>query len=251
MTRPAVPLIPSAVVTTSWDDGHVLDIRLAEMLAARGIRGTFYIAPENTELAAAERLGADGWRELAENFEIGGHTLSHRRLTTLSLADADAEIRTGKARLEEATGRPVSSFCYPGGRYREHHVTLLRQAGFHGARTVRRLSTGPVADPFAMRTTVQARPHVRDWPGVAALHGGRPVPSIRCMNWATLAVTLFDRVLAAGGVFHLWGHSWEINSLRQWDRLTRVLDHIGNRPGVRYLANGELLAGPGGSVRQP
>ena len=33
----------SALVTTSWDDGHPLDIRLAEMLARYGVLGTFYI----------------------------------------------------------------------------------------------------------------------------------------------------------------------------------------------------------------
>src|SRR5688500_11915407 len=33
----------AAIVTTSWDDGHPLDIRLAEMLARHGVAGTFYV----------------------------------------------------------------------------------------------------------------------------------------------------------------------------------------------------------------
>jgi len=33
-------------VTTSWDDGHELDLRLASELAAHGMAGTFYVAPD-------------------------------------------------------------------------------------------------------------------------------------------------------------------------------------------------------------
>jgi peptidoglycan/xylan/chitin deacetylase (PgdA/CDA1 family) len=232
----------NVIVTTSWDDGHVLDSRLAGMLAERGLPGTFYIAPDNIEFPARDRLGPAGLSELASRFELGGHTLTHRRLTTLTPAQAGAEIRDGKARLEDMVQRSVTSFCYPGGSYRAEHVPLVRQAGFRCARTVRRLSTGPVADPFQMRTTVQARPHPRDWPSLAALTRGRPAAAIRCTDWSVLAATLFDRVLASGGVFHLWGHSWEIDQFGHWDRLARVLDHIARRPGVTYLTNAELVA---------
>lgn len=230
----------TAFVTTSWDDGHVLDARLAGLLEASGIKGTFYIATQNVEYPPAELLDAAGLRELAERFEIGGHTRSHRRLTTLSLEEADADIRAGKARLEEITGREVTSFCYPGGRYRAEHVPLVKAAGFRCARTVRRLSTSEVTDPFAMKTTVQARPHPRDWPMIAALNGFRPARSVRRFDWAALAIWLFDRVLDEGGVFHLWGHSWEVEALGQWDRLAEVLDYVGNHPQVRYVTNAEL-----------
>jgi hypothetical protein len=32
-------------VTTSWDDGHKLDMKLAVLLKKYGIKGTFYICP--------------------------------------------------------------------------------------------------------------------------------------------------------------------------------------------------------------
>jgi peptidoglycan-N-acetylglucosamine deacetylase len=234
------PAGPQAYVTTSWDDGHVLDERLAGLLSAKEIKATFYIATQNVEYPASALLDAAGLRELATRFEIGGHTLTHRRLTGLSLADADADIRAGKARLEEITDRAVTSFCYPGGQYKAEHAALVKDAGFRCARTVRRLCTGAVTDPFAMATTVQARPHPRDWPRIAAANRFRPVRSVRCFDWAALAVSLFDQVLAEGGVFHLWGHSWEVDRLGQWDRLAMVLDHISHRPQARYVTNGEL-----------
>ncbi len=34
---------PATFITTSWDDGHPLDFRVAELLSKYGLRGTFYI----------------------------------------------------------------------------------------------------------------------------------------------------------------------------------------------------------------
>ena len=34
---------PSTCITTSWDDGHPLDLRVAELLAKYGLQGTFYV----------------------------------------------------------------------------------------------------------------------------------------------------------------------------------------------------------------
>jgi hypothetical protein len=30
-------------ITTSWDDGHPSDLRVAELLIKHGLRGTFYV----------------------------------------------------------------------------------------------------------------------------------------------------------------------------------------------------------------
>ena len=59
-------------------------------------------------------------------------------------------------------------------------------------------------------------------------------------NWDLLAMTMFDQVLTTGGVFHLWGHSWEIEHNKGRARLERVLSYIVNRSDVKYLYNGEL-----------
>ena len=39
------------IVTTSWDDGHPLDLKVADILSEFGIQGTFYVAPYNRERA--------------------------------------------------------------------------------------------------------------------------------------------------------------------------------------------------------
>ena len=60
----------TAVLTTSWDDGHRCDVRLARMLKEHGLKATFYVAPENQEFATEDLLSLP---------EIGDLTLSFHR----------------------------------------------------------------------------------------------------------------------------------------------------------------------------
>ena len=53
-------------------------------------------------------------------------------------------------------------------------------------------------------------------------------------HWDRQAKALFDRVQREGGVFHLWGHSEEVERHGDWDRLKEVLQYIGGREGVMY-----------------
>jgi peptidoglycan/xylan/chitin deacetylase (PgdA/CDA1 family) len=230
------------VVTTSWDDGHVLDLRIAQLLERYGLTGTFYIAPESIELQPRQRLTQHDVRSLATRFEVGGHTSTHRRLPSLSLPEASLDIRQGKEQLEQTIGSAIRSFAYPGGEYDERHVEVVRDAGFVFARTVRRYITTAPRDPLEAGTTVHAYRHWRD---VAVL--ARRARPRQLWNWDDLAIALFDQTLTTGGVFHLWGHGWEIDVRRDWKRLERVLDHTGGRPGVSYLPNGALVTTTGHS----
>ncbi|MFF9912676.1 polysaccharide deacetylase family protein [Streptomyces sp. NPDC013457] len=228
------------VVTTSWDDGHKLDDRLAALLDRYGIAGTFYIAPHNAEIAARDRLSPAGVRDLSERFEIGGHTLTHQRLPRLTDSAAADEIRAGKEELEGTVGAAVTSFCYPRGEYTAAHVDSARAVGFERARTVRRnsLAAGP---PLELPTTVHAYAHRVDGPVALRLARLRPRRAARMfLQWDELAVSWFDLCLERGGVFHLWGHSWEVDAHRDWQRLERVLSHVSGRPGVGYLPNRAL-----------
>ncbi|HVS88351.1 MAG TPA: glycosyltransferase [Candidatus Acidoferrum sp.] len=235
-------------ITTSWDDGHPLDLRIAELLAKHGLRGTFYVPLENTR----STLSPVQIRELSSAFEIGAHTVHHLVLTTLTSDRARAEIVQSKAQLEEITGKPCKVFCFPKGRYANAHVEMLAEAGFTGARTVELLSFNrPRAERgiAIMPTTLQACPnptftYVRNaakrfrfkalWSLLLHSHG---------TDWAATAVALLDHAQQSGGVFHLWGHSWEIEEYQQWRALDRVLAALAeyNRPAT-YVANSELCA---------
>jgi peptidoglycan/xylan/chitin deacetylase (PgdA/CDA1 family) len=232
---------PRVVVTTSWDDGHRLDPRLAALLDQYGIAGTFYIAPRNVEFDPADRLPASGIRELAERFEIGGHTLTHQRLPKLTDAAARAEIRAGRQELEDFTGTAVTSFCYPRGEYTPTHVRLVKDAGFALARTVRRNTLMP-GHPLELDTTVNTYAHRVD--GRVALRLARrrlPTAARLYLGWDELAIRWFEICLKQGGIYHLWGHSWEVDARGDWGRLERVLEHISGRSQVTYVANRDVI----------
>lgn len=231
---------PQVVVTTSWDDGHRLDTKLAALLDEYGIAGTFYIAPRNLEIEPARRLDAAGIRDIARRFEIGGHTLSHQRLPLIPGPEAAHEMRAGKEELEDITGSAVTSFCYPRGEYTPAHVRQAREIGFRLARTVRRGSLDP-GEPLELVTTVNAYAHRVDGPAALRLSRYRPWIAARLyLHWDELAIRWFELCLARGGVYHLWGHSWEVDARGDWRRLERVLGHISGRREVSYLTNREL-----------
>jgi len=232
------------IVTTSWDDGHKLDVRLARLLKKYNLPATFYIAPHNREFGASELLGDHQVADLSESFEIGSHTMTHPVLPTISLSEVAAELRESKEYLAEITGKEVTTFCYPRGAYTPAIAREVKKAGYRYARTVERFGFGG-GKRFEMATALEAHRNPlpklpRDMLRIARLMHYDPIATVRCLDWEYLAKRLFDKVLAEGGTFHFWGHSWVVDGARDWDKLERVFAYISDRPGVTYLTNGEL-----------
>lgn len=229
------------VVTTSWDDGHILDLKLSELLRKYAIKGTFYISPFNREFKKSQLLSKEQIVLLGKNFEIGAHTMTHPRLGKLRSDMAQKEIKGSKSYLEDILGRPVESFCYPGGCYNFLNVHQVRAAGFRVARTVKRFSF-ELKDFHELGTSVHAYNHLSDICKIARFAKLNPRLFLTYYrNWDILAMAMFDRVMKTGGVFHLWGHSWEIEKHQDWRKLERVLKYIARRSGVDYVENRKLL----------
>src|SRR5262249_33112315 len=63
----------------------------------------------------------------------------------------------------------------------------------------------------------------------------------RTTDWPELARRLLRRALDEGGVFHLWGHSWELDEADQWTRLDEVLRAMKEiAADVLSLENGQI-----------
>jgi peptidoglycan-N-acetylglucosamine deacetylase len=149
-------------------------------------------------------------------------------------------------------------FCYPWGRYDASVVRALQEAGYSGARTVRMLATQPDFNPFEVPTTLQIFPHTSlTYLKNAAI--ARRLESLQtCLiqmprlgSWLELGKRLFDVVLEGGGIWHLYGHSWEIERLGLWDELGEILDYVSGREGVSYVPNCALVPIPAkGSLTQ-
>ncbi|MDR2984626.1 MAG: polysaccharide deacetylase family protein, partial [Nocardiopsaceae bacterium] len=184
-------------------------------------------------------------RDIASDFEIGAHTLTHRSLPTISEEDAETEVVGSKTMLEQITGSAVNTFCYPRGAYTQLHMELVKAAGYRYARTVERYVFS-VSDPYKAGTSLHIYNHRSGfnlW-RTANFVRFRPIKAWRCLEWEALGRAMFDRVLAEGGIYHIWGHSWEIDRNNDWERLEDFFRCISTHPGVKYAANGELAAHP-------
>ena len=228
------------IVTTSWDDGHICDVRLATLLKKYHMKGTFYISPKDRELREQDRLSDEQVRALSGDFEIGAHTMTHPRLSSVDVHIAHDEIVQSKQYLEQVINMPVLSFCYPGGDFTQVHKDIVRDAGFTYARTVERFKSSIKPDMLAAPTTIHAYRHWSD--ALDILKAVGLAKFFKCyLNWDELAIEVFESVRARGGVFHLWGHSWEIDKNGDWDRLERVLHHISHYNDMRHATNHELV----------
>jgi hypothetical protein len=218
---------PQTYITTSWDDGHPLDFRVANLLEKYGLRGTFYVpmAAQNKTMTAAQL------RELSVSFEVGAHTLNHHVLTSVTEEQALREIVDSKSWVESKTGLPCLMLCAPKGKFSSRHLDMIREAGYLGLRSVELASLDfprRKAGLLLMPTTVQAYPHeflafVRNATKRAAFRNlWRFVVHGRSAEWPTLAQSLLLHALRFGGVFHLWGHSWELQETGQWQRLEEL-----------------------------
>ena len=222
-------------ITTSWDDGHPLDLRLAELLHKYGLPATFYVPLVNT----LQVLTPSQVRELSAEFEIGGHTANHRDLLTMPDNVSRMEITDCKSKLEQICGHPCTAFCFPKGHFRRAHVRSVREAGYKVARTVELMSLEMprMQDGIAiMPTTVQAGPDGFLRVARNSVKRLRPLNLFRYVlhgksDWVGTAEALLGHVLSWGGVFHLWGHSWEIDQMGQWQAVERVFSMLARCEG--------------------
>ncbi|HTZ97445.1 MAG TPA: polysaccharide deacetylase family protein [Terriglobales bacterium] len=239
-------LTTTRFVTISVDDGDPRDFRTADLLKKYGLEATFYIPSKNPERPV---MTENQVRELAGSFEIGAHTVNHLPLKAMPDSQAFEEISGGKRWLEDLLGKPCVSFCYPRGKFNSSTPGLIKKAGFLGARTcLFNLTTFP-QNPFLWGLSTHAYSHSKMIQlRHAALEGNyRGLVNFLSTykgttDWQQHFHIALDHVEQNGGIAHLYFHSWEIDELKQWDRLEATLAAISQRQGFTRVTNGELFA---------
>ena len=228
-------------ITTSWDDGHPSDLRLADLLRKYDLKGTFYIPRLNPgHRVMRESEIAD----LSGHFEIGGHTLRHRNLKRLSAVEAREEIKGSYDWLRELLQKDPVSFCPPFGEYSNRALADIYAAGFKVIRTTELLSPHQAAG--LIPTTIQMFDHSKLTYFKHLLKRGRLKNlGLWCgSRFAADTFRLVDHYLEFignhGGCLHLWGHSWEIDNNRYWKKLERIFAGISHLPGFTYVENRQL-----------
>ncbi|GAP56825.1 putative polysaccharide deacetylase YxkH [Arthrobacter sp. Hiyo6] len=87
------------IVSLTFDDGNANQLQAAQVLKAHGLVGTFFIT--TSWIGTSGYLTQANLHTLAtDGNEIGGHTVTHPDLTTLTAAAATSEVCNGKTTLE-------------------------------------------------------------------------------------------------------------------------------------------------------
>lgn len=131
-------------------------------------------------------------------FEIGSHTFNHPYDLKL-LLDRDLYYEIVESRKYLQMEQYINWFCYPKGRYNERVKNKVKEAGYEFARTTKILGI-KWDDPLEQGTTIHIYPRKE--------YQGR--------YWLELAKKWFEKAKKENGTFHLWGHAWEIDKLKEW-----------------------------------
>jgi peptidoglycan/xylan/chitin deacetylase (PgdA/CDA1 family) len=188
------------------DDGRKDMLKVAEMLEHFGLKGTFYIAPfeRNCDLTVNDIL------RLAEKHRIGGHTLTHQRLTECTLKKAKLEIEMGKEELEDIIKKPLTTFATPRGWYNDNIIQMIKEAGFLEHRTIKMGITNREGyDNFHLPVSAHMYPR----------------PEYQGISIKNAVIEKYNEA-KIGGYFNLLMHTGELNRYSLWESLTDILKYI-------------------------
>jgi peptidoglycan/xylan/chitin deacetylase (PgdA/CDA1 family) len=248
-------------VTTSWDDGSVHDLKLAELLNKYNVKGTFYIpsyfTSQGDKFSAYGRLlNEEEIQTISQTHEVGGHTFNHTVLKQLSDEKIIYELLENKKRLERITGKTVKMFAYPSGFFDNKISEMVKSVGFSGARTTKKLSNSIGHNPFQLPVSIQVNsfpfrklnPNHYYWRRLLDPIFGYnkeilrfPGLFFRIYSWQVFAQTFFHMCRKNGGYFHFYGHSWEIEKYNLWLELETFLKFITSQPNILFFNNFEII----------
>ncbi|MBP3359473.1 MAG: polysaccharide deacetylase family protein [Clostridia bacterium] len=218
------------VLTLSYDDGTVHDIRMVEILDKYGLKATFNInsshfLPENknssesgrylTDAAEAKKLYSAGGHEIAL------HTVTHPWIQALSSVQVLQEVLEDRKNIEREFGIIARGMAYPFGCFNDEVVEALRLSGIAYSRTT--VSSERFNFPD-------------DWLRLGATcHHINP----RLMELAKQFVEEQPR-WGLCNMFYLWGHSYEFNNNNNWEVLEEFAELTGGRDDIWYATNIEI-----------
>jgi len=197
----------------SFDDGWVLDLRVADMLDKHGLKATFYIV--------VDWVGKEGfltWEDIKglekRGFTIGSHTVTHPQdLKKLHEEELFYEVQNSKDMIETALGHSISKFCYPRGRQNERVRQMVALAGYVEARVTGRPGVTEVKDKLQM-------------PGTIHIYQRKEYGDKGIVDFAR---EVFEKLKRDGGYCNIWGHSLELEKFSLWSTLEEVLKYLPNQ----------------------
>jgi len=135
----------------TFDDGVLNQYTTGyPILKKYGLTGVFYIISQRSGINQAQT------KEMSDGgMDIGSHSAHHPDLTKVTdPSELSAEIVSSRYALQNATGKPVTSFCYPGCGYNSTTLSYVASAGYTIA-----VSCGATIDNYPGHALTLSRVH--------------------------------------------------------------------------------------------
>lgn len=179
LTAPAKAAVtPKTIVTLGFDDDRADQMAARDPLLNHGMRGVFYT---NSGLTSDQPGTHMTWADLhalaSDGNEIGGHTLTHADVATLTASQQQHEICDDRQNLLNQGFSPVTAFAYPFGSTSSSTVNqVVSGCGYTTGRTVGGIRssicpTCPTAEtiPPANPMLTLTPPDIRDTDALATI----------------------------------------------------------------------------------
>lgn len=142
--------LPARRAILTFDDGYEDHYAVVLPLLRRyGFAATFFVV--TSSVGTRDHLTASQIREMAASgMDIESHGVHHIDFSQLSLDGARRELLQSRQTIEGWTGRPVTFFAYPAGRFSPALERLLDTLGYRGALTTRPGFVTAASRPFTL-----------------------------------------------------------------------------------------------------
>lgn len=122
--------IPEKSVVITFDDGSIDNYTNAfPILKEFNVKATMYVI--SGDINQSEFLTSDQIKEMSDyGIDIESHTVSHRKLSTLSYEEQLKELKDSKEAIEKITGKPIIAVAYPEGKFNEDTKKATIEAGY-------------------------------------------------------------------------------------------------------------------------
>ena len=223
----------SKVLTLSYDDGVVQDIRLIGILDKYGLKGTFnintgrYLPEEKQRERFYGRMKLSEAQALYKNsgHEVAVHSLTHPFLETLKKPQVLVEILEDRKNIEAQYGTLARGMAYPQGTYNNMVVDALEACGICYSRTTKATENFKFPE---------------NW---LTLHPTCHHKNPKLMELAKKFVEEKPRYIAQNWMFYLWGHSYEFDQDlpdNNWGIIEEFAAYTGGKEDIWYATNIEI-----------
>lgn len=218
------------MVTFSYDDGVMQDVRLVELFNKYGLKCTFNL---NTGIQSHDskfeiqgvpimRMNQEEIGNLYEGHEIALHGLTHASPSALAKEEYEKEFLQDAKNIERIYGKYPLGMAYAYGDTPEEVVRYLEKMGIKYGRTTKATHGFSMPDnPILLEAT--------------------------CHHKDEKLMELIDQFLEATPkegeqmLLYIWGHSYEFDVDDNWDYMEKICQKLSGKQDIFYGTNSQCL----------